>query len=72
MLPSSKEKIKCFKCNKKLTALSYFDCKCGKNFCSEHRLYVNHECAYNHRDQKKDELKKILVEVKPEKLKDRA
>jgi len=40
------EKKRCSyeKCNKKLK-LIYFECKCGGEFCSEHRYTSKHNCS---------------------------
>lgn len=41
-------KQKCHLCEKKVGLLA-FDCKCGKVFCSRHRLPENHDCSFDHK-----------------------
>ena len=60
-LPSKnkKKKSKCSykngknKCKKKLK-LTDMSCRCGKRFCSTHRLPENHNCSIDYAQIKKD------------------
>lgn len=46
----------CHCCSKKL-GLLFFECKCGYNFCSKHRLPESHQCKFNHREYNRTILK---------------
>lgn len=50
-------------CKKKLGHIS-FECKCGKTFCSKHR--ISHNCDYDYQKQNKEKLIKEnpLIECK--------
>ena len=41
-----KDPSKCFLCNKK-TGMYGFKCKCGGNFCKNHRLPEEHQCTFD-------------------------
>ena len=51
------KKEKCFHCNKNLK-LIHFTCRCGHKFCIHHQLPHNHNCPYDSRKDKKEEIKK--------------
>jgi hypothetical protein len=54
MAPRSQDPKRCCEgtCKKKL-ALSDFPCKCGKKFCSAHRIPEVHHCTYDFRANQK-------------------
>lgn len=62
-----KKKNRCLHCNKKL-GLILFSCKCGGNFCAEHRLSDDHQCEYDFKEENKRKLSQELVRVVGEKL----
>lgn len=64
---SAKRKNKCPCCNKKL-GLVFFTCKCGDNFCAEHRMSENHNCTYDYQNENKKRLESQLVKVVGEKI----
>lgn len=41
-------------CNKKLR-LTDLECRCGKQFCKEHKFPEQHICEYNYKDRLKRE-----------------
>lgn len=51
------KKEKCHKCNKKLL-LIHFTCKCNNKFCIKHQSAHSHNCSYDIKKEKKDEIKK--------------
>lgn len=55
-------------CNKRF-GLIPFECKCGLKFCAKHRHDFDHNCTYNHKLDDENKLKKILIGIKPEKIK---
>ena len=57
-------------CKTKL-ALTDFDCKCGKRFCSKHRHSEIHKCQYDYRKEAQNNLTKQLVKCNGEKLVER-
>jgi predicted nucleic acid binding AN1-type Zn finger protein len=62
-----KKKNRCVHCHKKL-GLILFSCKCGGNFCAEHRLSDSHNCDYDFKEENKRKLSRDLVKVVGEKL----
>ena len=64
---SSKRRNRCPCCNKKLGLIG-FTCKCGENFCAEHRMSESHNCGYNYQDEHKKRLETQLVRVVGEKI----
>ena len=44
-------------CNRKIK-LTDLSCRCGKTFCSLHRLSEHHNCSYDYKNSQ-DKLKKI-------------
>lgn len=57
-------------CKKKLSLLQqeYNACRCQKKFCDKHRLPEHHPCTFDHKVEGRESLKKILVDVKPDKV----
>jgi len=45
---------KCHHCKKKTCILS--KCKCGKNYCLEHRFPEIHKCEFDHKEFHRNEL----------------
>lgn len=64
--PNNK-KSRCPCCNKKL-GLVFFTCKCGGNYCAQHRLDSAHDCKYDYKAEYTKQLEKDLVKVVGEKL----
>lgn len=61
------KKNRCICCNKKLGLLG-FTCRCGGNFCAEHRLDSAHSCTYDYLGEAKNKLSKELSKVIANKL----
>lgn len=40
---------RCGKCNKKLSIVNEYQCRCGKYFCSTHRHAEDHDCTYDYK-----------------------
>ena len=53
----------CTVCNKKLTLVNTFECKCKKMLCTKHRHADLHNCTFNHL-----EFSKKLLEMKNPKI----
>ena len=63
MLDSSNNKIKktrCYQCNKKV-GINYYECKCDKMYCENHRFPFEHQCEYDWKKNKLNELNSILM-----------
>ncbi len=63
--PSKKNRCDC--CNKKL-GLVMFTCKCGGNYCGEHRINEAHNCTYNYYEESKKLLSAQLPKVVGQKI----
>jgi predicted nucleic acid binding AN1-type Zn finger protein len=61
------KKIRCACCNKKLGLLG-FTCKCGGNYCAEHRMSDRHACSYDYRQETAKRLEEQLVKVVGDKI----
>lgn len=59
---SSQKKNRCGCCNKRL-GLVMFTCKCGGNYCGEHRMNEAHDCTFNYRELYKQTLVTQLPKV---------
>lgn len=46
--PDKRLHVRCGCCNRKAGTMG-FRCKCGKMFCSRHRLPEDHGCTYDHK-----------------------
>jgi hypothetical protein len=46
-------------CKKKLGLLG-FDCRCGHQYCAQHRAAELHSCSYDYRQDAKKELLKYM------------
>ena len=64
--PNAK-KNRCPCCNKKL-GLIPFTCKCGGNYCAEHRMSEHHNCTYDYRMDAARRLEAQLVKVVADKV----
>jgi len=62
-----KDTRRCACCIKKLP-LTTFPCRCGKKFCSAHRIDSAHACTFDYKKQSQNQLSTILVKVNGEKL----
>ena len=58
---------RCACCIKKLP-LTTFPCRCGKKFCSVHRIDSAHACTFDYKKESKELLSTILIKVDAEKL----
>lgn len=63
----TKKKNRCPCCNKKL-GLIVFSCKCGENFCAEHRLSDSHNCSFDYQAENRRKLSLDLVKVESKKI----
>ena len=54
-------------CKRKLK-LTDCDCRCGKRFCSSHRVAEDHKCEYDYRGFGMAALEKQLVKVEADRL----
>jgi hypothetical protein len=61
------KKNRCPCCNKKLGLIS-FTCRCGENFCAEHRYSDTHNCNYDFHEEAKRKLSLDMPKVVGEKL----
>ena len=52
---STTKKNRCACCNKKL-GLVMFTCKCGGNYCGDHRINEAHNCTYDYHQEYKQTL----------------
>lgn len=46
---------RCYQCNKKLKMI-YFVCRCNRKFCIKHQYSHSHNCSYNAKGAKKEEI----------------
>ncbi|XP_050443533.1 AN1-type zinc finger protein 4-like [Adelges cooleyi] len=53
-----KKKKRCAQCNKKLTISAQYTCRCGLNFCPEHRYSESHNCTYDYQKNGRDSIEK--------------
>jgi AN1-type zinc finger protein 5/6 len=65
--PLTTKKNRCGSCSKKL-GLIPFTCKCGGDFCAEHRYGEKHNCSYDYTSENKRKLSTELVKVVGEKI----
>ena len=63
--PEKKNRCSC--CNKKVGLLG-FSCKCGGNYCAEHRMSEHHACTHDYRQEAVKRLEEQLVKVVGEKM----
>lgn len=55
------ERVRCKKCNKKLTIATIYDCRCGDKFCSQHRYSEVHGCKFDY----KTEGRRLIEQANP-------
>ena len=50
-MPGNKKKCDHSNCNKRIRPVDTImaSCKCGKQFCTTHRLSEMHDCSYNYK-----------------------
>ena len=63
----SVKKNRCACCKKRL-GLVIFTCKCGGNYCGEHRLNEAHNCTYDYHEEYKKTLMHQLPKVIGQKI----
>ena len=61
-------KIRCADCNKKLRLGMQITCRCGKVFCIQHSLSVEHKCSYDYKKEHQEWLTKTMPVVECEKI----
>eukprot|EP01147_Barroeca_monosierra_P003752 gene3752-8369_t len=66
--PKKKKKNRCHVCSVKLGMLG-FDCRCEFQFCSKHRMPMDHNCEFDYKSFDRDNLSKQNQAITPEKLK---
>jgi hypothetical protein len=66
----SKKRCNVKNCNKKLSIaeLQIGLCKCNKVYCSKHRIFSNHDCDYNYKQENEKKLKEENPEIKFDKF----
>ena len=60
----------CGKCNKKLSFISTFKCRCERYFCSRHRFHDQHECSFDYKAQAMEKLRKENPKVVAKKIRE--
>lgn len=58
---------RCGCCAKKL-GLTYFTCKCGGNYCAQHRADTLHNCSYDYQSEYKKSLSTSMVKIESKKI----
>ena len=58
---------RCGCCRKKL-GLTYFTCKCGGNYCAQHRADTLHNCSYDYQSEYKKTLSTSMVKIESKKI----
>ncbi len=56
-----REMPRCYVCKKKLSLGMNFTCKCLRVFCITHLPIEEHTCSYDHKEDLKKGLEKILI-----------
>ena len=64
------KKKRCKVCNKKLGLLG-FECKCGHQYCSKHRMPEDHECNIDYKESGKKILERDNIKVVKDKIDNR-
>ena len=61
-------RCKYLECKRKISSVlkDVSRCRCGKLYCSEHRLA--HDCTFDYQAHHRETLKRELTKVKPEKV----
>ena len=49
---------RCANCSKKIRLTEYFECKCSKFYCREHRYASSHNCTFDYFKSNQSALKK--------------
>ena len=57
---------KCKKCKKKKLIL--VKCRCGNNYCLEHRYAENHNCTFEFKKNGQEQLKQENPKIQPPKV----
>ena len=60
--------MKCANCAKKLGMTTAFTCRCGGQFCAQHRYSDRHDCSYDYRGSGRAALEIENPQILPEKL----
>ena len=58
---------RCWTCNRKIGLLG-FQCKCEFFFCAEHRYSDKHQCAFDYKEQGRQQLTKANPTIAPSKV----
>ncbi len=53
--PLARSPRRCFQCRKK-TGLTGFKCRCGHNFCGQHRYAEAHTCSFDYKSAGREQL----------------
>ena len=51
---SPNKKIKCSKCNTKLTIMNSITCKCNQTLCYKHRYFNEHDCTFDYKSHERN------------------
>lgn len=62
-----RKKTRCHCCNKKVNLIG-FSCRCGGNFCAEHRFSDSHNCTFDYQEENRRKLSEQLVKIEGKKL----
>ena len=60
--------VKCANCAKRLGMTTAFTCRCGGQFCAQHRYSDRHDCSYDYRGSGRAALEIENPQILPEKL----
>ena len=58
---------RCFACKKRV-GLGGFKCRCGNQFCAQHRYSDQHDCSFDYRSAAQETISKANPVVKAEKI----
>lgn len=58
----------CAFCSKKLKFLTMYACRCEKVFCSRHRFFDQHQCAFDFKKEAQNKLRESNPKIQPKKL----
>ncbi|OII71443.1 zinc finger domain-containing protein [Cryptosporidium andersoni] len=58
---------RCYLCNRKVGLLG-FQCRCGFNFCGDHRYADSHNCEFDYKTYEREQLRKAHKSIVAEKI----